>query len=208
MTPGDDPAGIKVLPGVPAPALRNDPTACLCAPVHVGGEVFGTNRNPDCIVHGTASAWWNSPGQTRIRLLDSDRLRVLQALAKARRTFPEALPLRVLVCGSRHFADKDRVETAMYVMANALHEHLTVMTGGAQGADALAAAAARRLGVQVTEYSADWATHGRAAGPIRNQRMLVEGAPHVVVAFDARGRGTSDMVARARKAGVVICVLD
>ena len=34
------------------------------------------------------------------------------------------------------------------------------------------------------------------------------GAPQLVVAFDARGRGTSDMVARARKAGVVVCVLD
>ena len=30
----------------------------------------------------------------------------------------------------------------------------------------------------------DWATHGRAAGPIRNQAMLQEGKPDVVVAFE------------------------
>jgi hypothetical protein len=208
MTPGDGSAGVEFSRGVPAPALRNDPTTCSCARVHVSDVPFGLSWNPDCVVHGTRSAWWNSPGQRHIRLLDSDRLRVLQALATARRKSPETLPLRVLVCGSRHFADKDRVETAMYVMSDALHGQLAVIAGGARGADALAAAAARRLGVAVTEYRADWATHGEAAGPIRNQQMLAEGAPQVAVGFDARGRGTSDMVARARKAGVVICVLE
>ena len=181
--------------------------SCSCARVHVSDVPFGVNWNPDCVVHGTRSAWWNSQGQRHIRLLDSDRLRVLQALATARRKSPEALPLRVLVCGSRNFADQERVAAAMTVMSDVLHGQLAVIAGGARGADTLAAAAARRLGVAVTEYRADWATHGKAAGPIRNQQMLVEGAPHLVVAFDPRGRGTSDMVARARKAGVVICVL-
>lgn len=188
--------------------MSTSTNTCSCAPIHVGGEAFGTNWDPDCVVHGTRSAWWNSPGQRHIRLLDGDRLRVLQALAHARRKDPEALPLRVLVCGSRHFADQERVASAMAAMVDVLHGQLAVIAGGARGADALAAAAARRLGVAVTEYRADWATHGKAAGPIRNQQMLVEGAPQLVVAFDARGRGTADMVARARKAGVVICVLE
>jgi hypothetical protein len=48
---------------------------------------------------------------------------------------------------------------------------------------------------------ADWNTHGRAAGPIRNQRMLDEVKPELVVAFPG-GRGTADMVRRAREAGV------
>jgi hypothetical protein len=47
-------------------------------------------------------------------------------------------------------------------------------------------------------YHADWQL-GRKAGPIRNQRMLDEGRPELVIAFPG-GRGTSDMTARARAA--------
>ena len=48
---------------------------------------------------------------------------------------------------------------------------------------------------------ADWAKHGRKAGPIRNQRMIDEGRPDLVVAFPG-GTGTADMVERARVAGI------
>lgn len=40
-------------------------------------------------------------------------------------------------------------------------------------------------------------------GPLRNQRMLEEGKPDLVVAFPGGG-GTKDMVRRAAKAGVPI----
>ena len=43
----------------------------------------------------------------------------------------------------------------------------------------------------------------RLAPPLRNQRMLDEGKPDLVVAFPGGG-GTKDMVRRAVKAGVPI----
>ncbi len=52
-------------------------------------------------------------------------------------------------------------------------------------------------------YEADWHEHGRAAGPIRNARMIAEGRPDLVIAFPG-GRGTADMVSRARKAGIEV----
>jgi hypothetical protein len=52
------------------------------------------------------------------------------------------------------------------------------------------------------ECKADWRKYGAAAGPIRNQRML-EGPPDIVVAF-AGGKGTADMVQRARAAGIAV----
>ena len=48
---------------------------------------------------------------------------------------------------------------------------------------------------------AEWHRLGRKAGPIRNQRMLDEGKPDLVVAFPG-GTGTAGMVALACKAGV------
>ena len=43
----------------------------------------------------------------------------------------------------------------------------------------------------------------KKAGPLRNQRMLDEGKPDLVVAFPGGG-GTKDMVRRSVKAGVPI----
>jgi hypothetical protein len=52
-------------------------------------------------------------------------------------------------------------------------------------------------------FPADWEKYGKAAGPIRNQQILVEGKPDLVVAFQG-GRGTANMVSRAQQAGVPV----
>jgi len=80
---------------------------------------------------------------------------------------------------------------------------LVLIHGGARGADRAADEWAVVSWVVVEEYKADWKNDGRAAGPIRNQRMLDLGKPDLVIAFPG-GRGTADMVKRARKAGVEV----
>jgi hypothetical protein len=87
------------------------------------------------------------------------------------------------------------------------YDHVTVIEGGARGADALAASWVRNPGwegtVEHEQYPAEWSLHGKAAGPIRNQEMLDVGKPDVVYAFPG-GRGTADMVRRANKAGIEV----
>ncbi len=110
--------------------------------------------------------------------------------------------MKVLVCGGRDFCEGQQVVEAL----GPIHRHTPftlVIHGGAKGADGLAGAWARWWGIPVAEYHADWETHGRAAGPIRNQKMLDEGKPDLVVAFPG-GRGTADMVRRARAAGILV----
>ncbi len=48
---------------------------------------------------------------------------------------------------------------------------------------------------------ADWRTHGRAAGPLRNQEMIDEA--DALAAFNG-GRGTADCVRRAKAKGIPI----
>ena len=78
-----------------------------------------------------------------------------------------------------------------------------IIHGAAKGADSLASEWAALNEVKEEVFPADWKTHGRAAGPIRNQQMLDEGKPDLVIAFPG-GRGTADMVKRARKAGIEV----
>lgn len=108
--------------------------------------------------------------------------------------------MRVLVCGGRDFRDRDLAYTTL----DNLHfiEPIThIIQGGASGADFLAFRWAENHFIPSTEYRADWNANGRAAGPIRNQRMIDEGKPDFVVAFRG-GRGTADMLRRAKAAGI------
>lgn len=51
-------------------------------------------------------------------------------------------------------------------------------------------------------HPADWSTHGKAAGPIRNQQMA-DARADLCLAFPG-GKGISDMVRRAERAGIPV----
>lgn len=64
---------------------------------------------------------------------------------------------------------------------------------------------AKRLGLELKVFPADWKKYGRAAGPIKNKEMLeyiLEGDPIVVAFWDGQSRGTKDMISKAKEAGV------
>jgi hypothetical protein len=117
--------------------------------------------------------------------------------------------MRVLVCGGRDFDDWGLVEhhlDLLYEDSEDSYNPFVIIEGGATGADFLARVWGKYnqkggLDVSILTFPADWKTYGKAAGAIRNQQMLDEGKPDIVVAF-AGGRGTADMVSRAKKAGV------
>lgn len=102
----------------------------------------------------------------------------------------------LLVCGGQDY-EPGRLELAWLRGVIDALEIQTVRHGGARGADRWAGKAAKRWGLRVDEVPADWAAHGKAAGPMRNERMLM---PDVVaVAAFPGGRGTEHMVGLARK---------
>lgn len=84
--------------------------------------------------------------------------------------------------------------------------NVTIIHGGATGADTAADEWAVVNWTGLTEFKVtpeEWKHLGRAAGPIRNQRMIDEGKPDLVVAFPG-GTGTADMVRRAKRAGIEV----
>lgn len=110
--------------------------------------------------------------------------------------------MRILVCGGRDYQDQDCVGDSLERLRRAGLISLLIH-GDASGADRLASQWARGAGVDQVSYPANWRAHGRAAGPMRNRRMLHHGRPQAVVAFPG-GRGTADMVEVARQAGLLI----
>jgi len=60
---------------------------------------------------------------------------------------------------------------------------ITIIHGGATGADNAASEFATCNFCYQEEYLADWRKHGKRAGYLRNKRMIDEGFPDLVVAF-------------------------
>lgn len=110
--------------------------------------------------------------------------------------------MKILVCGGRDFANESAVINFLFRIDDE-RPITSIIHGGAKGADELAGRTAQLLQIPCTVFKANWERDGKAAGPIRNQRMLDEGKPNLVVAFPG-GKGTADMVRRARAKGVEV----
>ena len=117
--------------------------------------------------------------------------------------------LRVLVCGGRDYSNVERLYKVLdwvdgsWESAESTGPISTIISGHARGADQLAEKYANEKNIPLEIYPAQWDVHGKSAGVIRNQEMLDEGLPDLVVAFPG-GKGTAHMVKIAQKANVTM----
>lgn len=117
----------------------------------------------------------------------------------------ESNPLKVLVCGGRQFSDSAFIHAELDRL-HALHKFDTLIEGDARGVDRMAGEWARSRGVSLVEYPAKWKEEGRHAALIRNERMLNEGKPDLVIAFPGGG-GTSHTCWKAAQAGISVMTI-
>lgn len=107
--------------------------------------------------------------------------------------------MRVIVCGGRNYHQPGHVFQSL----KRLHGILpitAVMQGGGTGVDAIARQWAwTHKNIERFVCHANWTRYGKAAGPIRNARML-EWKPDLVVAFPG-SVGTNDMRVKTVNAG-------
>lgn len=118
--------------------------------------------------------------------------------------------MRILVCGSRHFNDYERLKKEV-LNALPVGDYLdaTIISGHAKGADSLGERLAKDMGWKCEIYPALWEILGKRAGPVRNAQMLSQGKPELVIAFLAEDSvGTKNMIDQSRKAGVKVIVID
>jgi hypothetical protein len=110
--------------------------------------------------------------------------------------------MKWLVCGGRHFSDFTRMIEVFDHVERKYGKPTLVIHDTMPGTGKLAGAWARMVDHKELAFPADW-RGGKSAGPRRNQKMLDEGRPDLVIAFPG-GSGTEDMVRRAKAAGVEV----
>lgn len=128
--------------------------------------------------------------------IPDDELEAIDQYGTEAGRFPE----RVLIYGSRDWIDSDAIRDTVFL----LPKGSVVIHGGARGADQIAGIWARHYGLEEIVFPANWAKDGKAAGPIRNQRMIDEGKSTRAYGFRMPGesRGTDDMTRRLVADGI------
>lgn len=101
--------------------------------------------------------------------------------------------MKCAVVGSRSFSEYDLLEGTLNEF-----EIDEIISGGAKGADQLARTYAIENKITIREFRPEWKKYGRAAGPIRNKKIIT--AADIVIAFwDGKSKGTKSSINIAKK---------
>ena len=100
--------------------------------------------------------------------------------------------MRIIVAGSRGFDCYWLLESKLDFYIGS-HQSAQIISGTARGADQLGEKYAENRGLSIERFPADWDTHGKRAGYIRNEQMA-RYATHAVIFWDGSSRGTASMI--------------
>ena len=102
---------------------------------------------------------------------------------------------KLLIFGSRSITELETVKQA-YQEANL--EAIEIVSGGAPGVDRLVETLALSLQLPCRVFPADWETHKKAAGMIRNGKMVAYCTQGIGI-WDGRSKGTLNTIQRLEK---------
>lgn len=110
--------------------------------------------------------------------------------------------MKTIIAGPRDVpAELAKELVVMAIRASEFGHLITeIIHGGATGIDT-AAAIVCKANWPVTAVLADWRTHGKAAGPIRN-RQMARMADALIAIWDGKSKGTRNMIDVAKAAGL------
>jgi len=110
--------------------------------------------------------------------------------------------MRLAVVGSRGFQDYDRLCQKIAKLGESVG---CIISGGARGADSLAAKFARENNLELVEYLPEYEKYGRSAPIIRN-KLIVDNADCVIAFWDGASHGTKNSIDYAQRQGKKVVV--
>jgi len=101
--------------------------------------------------------------------------------------------MKLIIAGSRSLIiGPDGILMYLGYYFNTAEPIAEIVSGGANGVDRDAEIAAQECLIPFKLFAADWETHGKAAGPIRN-RQMAEYADALLLIWDGESRGSKNM---------------
>lgn len=108
--------------------------------------------------------------------------------------------IKIIIAGSRDFNDYKKLKSQMDLILSYYDKmkEITIISGGCRGADALGEKYAVENNIKVEIFKPDWHRYGLAAGPIRNEQMVVN-CDCVICFWDGKSSGTKSMIEFTKK---------
>lgn len=110
--------------------------------------------------------------------------------------------LRILITGSRDWTNRDIIEEELTAQYMKTPTAVLVSGGCPSGVDRFCEEIWVNLGGNIEVHPADWSRHGKAAGKIRNQKMVDLGADFCYAFRKNYSRGTTHCANAATIAGI------
>ena len=101
--------------------------------------------------------------------------------------------VKLLIAGSRHLEVHNQfIQGILFQLELDNWRDLEIVHGGAKGIDSCADKFADTWGLDKKVFPADWDTHGKKAGPIRN-RQMAQYADELILIWDNESSGSRNM---------------
>ncbi len=115
----------------------------------------------------------------------------------------------IAIVGSRGFKDYALLCASVDEYIKSLEPYdvnVTIVSGGAAGADTLAERYADENNCKKLIFLAEWKKYGRAAGIVRN-KDIINAADTVIAFWDGKSKGTNNSIDLAKKAKIQSIVI-
>lgn len=114
--------------------------------------------------------------------------------------------INVIIAGGRDFTDYPKLKESCDAILSDIKDDITIISGDARGADKFGILYASDKGYPVQHFPADWNTHGKKAGILRNVEMSKIG--DILIAFyDGSSNGTGHMIRVSRQRRLQVYVI-
>jgi len=102
---------------------------------------------------------------------------------------------KLIVAGGRDFNDASLLERVLIALADTelADKSVSIVSGMARGADALAYMFAHQNGIKCYEFNANWTRYGKSAGHRRNAEMG-KFSDGLLAFWDGKSVGTKNMI--------------
>jgi hypothetical protein len=114
--------------------------------------------------------------------------------------------MKVIIAGGRGFSDFQLMNSKCNEVLLESGEDIEIVSGTAKGADKMGEHYASIRGFGVKQFPANWGSHGKAAGYIRNKDMA-DYADMLIAFWDGESKGTQHMINLARERNLTVHVI-
>lgn len=114
---------------------------------------------------------------------------------------------KLIVAGGRDFDDWQLLSESLHMLlVNKWSDGIEIVEGGARGADRMGFEYARANTLPHKRFNANWDTHGKKAGFMRNIEMA-EYADALAAYWDGESKGTAHMIETMKKMGKPVRII-